>query len=229
MRDFLLMMKGWSVLSVSLRLVFSVATGIIIGVDRAMKRRGAGIKTHVLVCLGAALVMLTGQFIQLNYEGTMDVARLGAQVINGVGFLGVGTIIVTGRNQVRGLTTAAGLWACACIGLAIGIGFIDGAAIAVVLAMFTFKVMNRVDSWIHKYAKIFDLYVEFPTNKSVSVFVNQLHERNIKISNFELGKSKIKGEGPNALICIELKERGQRDKILHEIRSMDCVRYLEEY
>ena len=229
MNEFLIMMKGWSILSIALRLIFSVITGIIIRTDRAMKRRGAGIKTHVLVCLGSALVMITGQFIQLNYEGTMDVARLGAQVINGVGFLGVGTIIVTGRNQVRGLTTAAGLWACACIGLAIGIGFIDGAIIAVVLAMFTFKVLNQVDGWIHKYAKIFDLYIEFPNNKSVSEFVNELHGRNIKISNFELGKSKIKGEGPNALICIEVKERGQRDKILHEIRSMNCVRYLEEY
>lgn len=223
------MMKGWSILSIALRLVFSVFTGAIIGMDRAMKRRGAGVKTHVLVCLGAALVMLTGQFIQLNYEGTMDVARLGAQVINGVGFLGVGTIIVTGRNQVRGLTTAAGLWACACIGLAIGIGFVDGALIAVILAIFTFKVLNRVDGWIHKYAKIFDLYIEFSNNKSVSEFVNELHARNIKISNFELGKSKLKGEGPNALMCIELKERGQRDKIMREIRSMNCVRYLEEY
>lgn len=229
MYEFLIMMKGWSALSIALRLIFSVITGIIIGADRAMKRRGAGIKTHVLVCLGASLVMLTGQFIQLNYEGTMDVARLGAQVINGVGFLGVGTIIVTGRNQVRGLTTAAGLWACACIGLAIGIGFIDGAVVAVILAVFTFKVLNRVDGWIHKYAKIFDLYIEFPNNKSVSEFVNELHTKNIKISNFELGKSKIKGEGPNALICIELKDRGHRDKILHEIRSMNCVRYLEEY
>lgn len=112
--------------------LFSLVAGTLIGLDRSMKRRGAGIKTHVLVCLGSALVMMTGQFIQLNYEGTMDVARMGAQVISGVGFLGVGTIIVTGHNQVKGLTTAAGLWACACIGLAIGIGFVDGALLALV-------------------------------------------------------------------------------------------------
>lgn len=133
MKEFLDMMKGWSELSILLRLVFSVLAGALIGIDRAMKRRGAGIKTHVLVCLGSALVMLTAQFIRLNYEGSMDVTRLGAQVISGVGFLGVGTIIVTGHNQVRGLTTAAGLWGCACIGLAIGIGFVDGAFIAVFL------------------------------------------------------------------------------------------------
>lgn len=130
--EFLIMIKGWSILSVGLRLAFSLVAGTLIGLDRSMKRRGAGIKTHVLVCLGSALVMMTGQFIQLNYEGTIDVARMGAQVISGVGFLGVGTIIVTGHNQVKGLTTAAGLWACACIGLAIGIGFVDGALLALV-------------------------------------------------------------------------------------------------
>lgn len=130
--EFLIMIKGWSILSVGLRLAFSLVAGTLIGLDRSMKRRGAGIKTHVLVCLGSALVMMTGQFIQLNYEGTIDVARMGAQVISGVGFLGVGTIIVTGHDQVKGLTTAAGLWACACIGLAIGIGFVDGALLALV-------------------------------------------------------------------------------------------------
>lgn len=229
MNDFLLMMKDWSFLSITLRLVFSVVTGFFIGIDRAMKRRGAGIKTHVLVCLGACLVMITGQFIVLNYSGDMDVSRLGAQVINGVGFLGVGTIIVTGRNQVRGLTTAAGLWACACIGLAIGIGFVDGAIVALLLAMFTFKVLTRVDSIVHHYAKIFDLYIEFDSNQSISEFVNEMHKKQIKISSFELGKSKIPGDGPNALICIELKERGQRDKLMHEIRSMEFIRYIEEY
>lgn len=228
MDAFLLMVKDWSGISIAVRLIAAVLAGSIIGFDRAMKRRGAGMKTHVLVCLGAALVMLIGQFIQLNYDGNMDVARLGAQVISGVGFLGVGTIIVTGRNQVRGLTTAAGLWTCACIGLAIGIGFIDGAFLALILVVFSFKILSKIDGWIEKYAKSYELYLEFPTNQSVSAFVNEMHEQEIKISNFELGKSKIKGEGPNALICIEVKDKNRRTTILEEIRKMKCVKYVEE-
>lgn len=228
MNEFLDMMKGWSHLSILLRLLFSIIAGILIGIDRAMKRRGAGIKTHALVCLGSALVMLTAQFIRLNYEGTMDVARLGAQVISGVGFLGVGTIIVTGRNQVRGLTTAAGLWGCACIGLAIGIGFVDGAFIAVFLAIFTLKVLNKVDSYIHKSAKFFELYVEFGTNKNVSEFIRYLHEQNIKINNFEIGKSKIKGEGPNALVSVEVKDKRQRLDFMEKLHDLECIRYIEE-
>lgn len=228
MSNFLLMIKEWSEVSIMLRLVAAVISGGIIGFDRAIKRRGAGMKTHVLVCLGATLVMITGQFIQLNYGGTMDVARLGAQVISGVGFLGVGTIIVTGKNQVRGLTTAAGLWTCACIGLAIGIGFIYGAFLTLILVVFSFRVLSKIDSWIEKYTKVYELYLEFPTNKCVSAFINEMHEQGIKISNFDIGKSKIKGEGPNALICIEVEDKKRRMTILDEIRNLDCVKYVEE-
>ena len=220
--------KEWSMFSILIRLVTSVIAGSVIGFDRAMKRRGAGMKTHVLVCLGAALVMMTGQFIQMNYTGTMDVARLGAQVISGVGFLGVGTIIVTGRNQVRGLTTAAGLWTCACIGLAIGIGFIDGAIYTLVLVLFSFKILSKIDGWVEKYAKSYELYMEFPSNQCVTTFIEELHRQNIKISDFQLGKSKIKGEGPNALVCIEVEERKRRASIIDEIRKMKSVRYVEE-
>lgn len=228
MEAFLEMMRGWSEFSILLRLVFSVIAGALIGTDRAMKRRGAGLKTHVLVCLGSALVMLTAQFMWLEFDNSMDISRMGAQVISGVGFLGVGTIIITGRNQVRGLTTAAGLWGCACIGLAIGIGFVDGAFISVFLAIFTLKVLNRVDGYIHKHAKIFELYVEFGTNKNVSEFIRYLHEEQIKINNFEIGKSKIKGEGPNALVSVEVKDKHQRIDFMEKLHDLECIRYIEE-
>lgn len=220
--------KEWSEISILLRLVAAVIAGSVIGFDRAMRHRGAGMKTHVLVCLGATLVMLTGQFLYINYEGNVDVARLGAQVISGVGFLGVGTIIVTGKNQVRGLTTAAGLWTCACMGLAIGIGFLEGAFFCLIMMMFAFKVLTKADRWIEKNAKYYELYIEFAGNQSVSQFINELHNQKIKISNFELGKSKIKGEGPNALVSIEVKDKKRRATIMEELRQMDCVKYVEE-
>lgn len=228
MGDFLTLVKGWSIISLLIRLTMSFLVGFVIGLDRVIKRRGAGVKTHILVCLSSTLVMMTGQFIQLNYDGSMDVARLGAQVISGVGFLGVGTIIVTGRNQVRGLTTAAGLWACACIGLAIGIGFIDGAFLTFLFILITFTIMRKVDSWMHKYAKIFDLYIEFPTNQSVSLFIKEMHEKEVKVSNFEIGKSKIKGEGPNAIMCVEVNDVHKRKNFIEEVRKLNCVTYVEE-
>lgn len=219
--------EGWSTTAMVIRMVSALIIGTVIGIDRALKRRGAGIKTHTLVCLGAALVMMTGQYIRMNFEGNMDIARMGAQVISGVGFLGVGTIIVTGKNQIRGLTTAAGLWACACLGLAVGIGFVKGAFITLILVMITLKFLTRLDTLLHMYAKVFDLYVEFPNNQCVSEFMERLHKMEVKVCNMELSKSKIKGEGPNAIVCIEVTSRSKRHNVLESIRGMVCVKHVE--
>ena len=137
----------------------------LIGLDRGIKRRGAGIKTHTLVCLGAALVMMTGEYIYMNFPERLDISRMGAQVISGVGFLGVGTIIVKGKNQIGGLTTAAGLWAYACI------GFVEGAVIALALVLFALRVLTRLDEFIRHHAKIFDLYLEFETSRGAAQFM----------------------------------------------------------
>ncbi|MGL4791191.1 MAG: MgtC/SapB family protein, partial [Anaerotignaceae bacterium] len=207
-RGFLALAASWSSEAIIIRLIISVIVGIIIGFDRAMKRRGAGIKTHSLVCLGAAVVMITGQYVYYTFPGNMDITRLGAQVVSGVGFLGVGTILVTGKNQVRGLTTAAGLWACACFGLAVGVGFVEVAIYGVVLSVVIISTLSKVDDILRKRAKIFDVYIEFTCNKSVTTFVEEMKKENMRIAHFELGKSKIAGEGPNAIASILVTERG---------------------
>ena len=115
---------AWGAHAVFLRLLIATLVGLAIGIDREFHNKGAGIKTHVLVCIGAAMAMIVSEYVLHQFpDANGDINRIGAQVISGVGFLGVGTILVTGKNEVRGLTTAAGLWACACIGLAAGIGF----------------------------------------------------------------------------------------------------------
>ncbi|MCI8515714.1 MAG: MgtC/SapB family protein [Hungatella sp.] len=227
LETFLSTAEGWSTAAMVIRMVSALVIGTVIGIDRALKRRGAGIKTHALVCLGAALVMMTGQYIKMNFEGNMDIARMGAQVISGVGFLGVGTIIVTGKNQIRGLTTAAGLWACACLGLAVGIGFVKGAFITLVLVMLTLKVLTKIDARLHMYARVFDIYIEFPNNQCVSEFMEKIHSMEIKIYNIELSKSKIKGEGPNAILCIEVKDRTKRAELIEDLHKMECVKFIE--
>ena len=116
-----------SIFSITFRLLTATLAGGIIGLERGANRHPAGFRTHILVCLGATLAMLTNQYIIEILGIPSDPARLGAQVITGVGFLGVGTIFVTGRSKIKGLTTAAGLWASASLGLAIGIGFYSGA------------------------------------------------------------------------------------------------------
>ncbi|MDO5408159.1 MAG: MgtC/SapB family protein [Eubacteriales bacterium] len=219
---------GWGTAAILIRMFFSLLVGMLIGIDRGLKRRGAGIKTHVMVCLGSALVMMTSQYITLTFDAKTDLARMGAQVISGVGFLGVGTIMVTGKNQVRGLTTAAGLWACACIGLAIGIGFIEGAIITLCMILLTLQVLSKIDIQLQRYARVFDLYIEFDTNKSISAFLQEMHEWGVKVGTLEMSKSKLKGEGPNAIVNIEMKKRMERPQLLNNIRDLECVRYVEE-
>lgn len=133
--------------TVIIRTILVILCAGIIGYDRNVHGANAGLRTHILVCLGAMLAMTTGQYAFLYY-GTVDPTRIGAQVVSGIGFLGAGSIIMTHDNRIQGLTTAAGLWASACIGLAIGIGFYEGAIIGTVAVFFTERVMRRLSKSI---------------------------------------------------------------------------------
>lgn len=226
-REFSAYCASWCTGAIALRLLAAFAVGIAIGVDRGIKRRGAGIKTHTLVCLGAALVMLTGQFIYVTSGGANSIDRLGAQVISGVGFLGVGTILVTDHNRVRGLTTAASLWICACLGLAAGIGFVDGVLLALTLVLVTLKILSRVDDAVHRRARVVELSLVFETPRGPTEFVRQMHRMQVHISCFELVKSSREGEGA-AAATLELSRGMTRSRLLDELRAADYLQCVEE-
>lgn len=144
--------------------------GGIIGIERDIKNHAAGFRTYILVCLGSTMVMMTNQFISESYN-TGDPSRMGAQVISGIGFLGVGTILITNNNHVRGLTTAAGLWSAACIGLAIGIGFYEGAIVGSVSIFIIMIFFQRIKRKIVSKRKIIDSYIIFESLHSFSDFL----------------------------------------------------------
>lgn len=167
---------AWGAHAVFLRLLLATLVGVAIGIDREFHNKGAGVKTHVLVCIGAAMAMIVSEYVLHQFpDARGDINRIGAQVISGVGFLGVGTILVTGKNEVRGLTTAAGLWACACIGLAAGIGFAEGALIGLFFVLLTFEGLNRLDRVIRRASKTFDVYVEFDEPSGVRELLRKLN------------------------------------------------------
>ena len=219
---------SWNILAITIRLLFALIVGLIIGIDRERKRRVAGIKTHILVCLGSALVMITSQYMMVEFGDMADISRMGAQVISGVGFLGVGTIIVTGRNQVKGLTTAASIWVCACVGLAAGIGFIAGVIIVLILLVFTLKVLGKLDTVVRKSARELDFYVEFVDNKGLLSFCDKIKADGHKIVKMQIGKCEGENDFPNALFSIRTKDRDQVVKLAVEIRRLKYVRSVEE-
>lgn len=144
--DYLPFLAEPNLITIFIRAIAAIFCAGIIGYDRHTHGAPAGFRTHILVCLGAMIAMSTGQYASLVY-GSVDMTRIGAQVVSGIGFLGAGSIIVTRSNHIAGLTTAAGLWASACIGLAIGVGFYEGALIGTIAVFFTERHLR---SWSKK-------------------------------------------------------------------------------
>lgn len=132
--------------AICLRLACAMAVGMIIGTEREFTNRPAGLRTHILVALGACVVTITGQLIFTQYHAlgsSPDPARLSAQVITGVGFLGAGTILREGSN-VKGLTTAASLWAVACLGIASGFGYYYAAIAGMIFIFITLTILEVI-------------------------------------------------------------------------------------
>lgn len=214
--------------SVIMRLLFAMLIGIVVGIERSSRGRGAGVKTHTLVCVGATLVMMTSQHMWGIYQ-TGDPARLGAQVISGIGFLGAGTIMVTGRNHVRGLTTAAGLWVCACEGLAVGIGFWQGAIVTLVIIMVTLRVLAKLDLRMHRYAKSFELYIEFDSGEDIRRFIQDVKIQNLsRVKAFDVTTSRIDGSGHAAIVGFEMWQGKNRPVFVEWIHGLKYIPYLEE-
>ncbi|MCI9024058.1 MAG: MgtC/SapB family protein [Dorea sp.] len=181
-------LRELNLVSILFRIFLSVMIGGFLGMERGKKNRPAGLRTYILVCLGSALVMMTNQYVYLTYQ-TGDPMRLGAQVISGVGFLGAGTIILTGRNKIMGITTAAGLWTAACGGLAIGVGFYEGAVLGGIVIAFTVSGMLRFDIWLRKKSKYLELYVEYNAEKGAfSGFLQYAREHQFEVKNIQISK-----------------------------------------
>ena len=219
-----------NLVSTAFRLLLAMTLSCIIGIDRGMKKRVAGVKTHVVVCLGATLIMMTGEYIHLysNGVGVGDTARLGAQVISGVGFLGVGTIMVTGqRHEVSGLTTAASLWASAGIGLAVGIGFYSGAIMTAACIMAVFKYFKFVDKYVEQHSSIYEVYMEFENDDKMRAAIKKLNDSDIKVTNTYVDKS-TKSDVISVQATLEAARWKPRNAVFREAREQDGVISVEE-
>ena len=204
--------------------------GGLIGLEREMKGRPAGLKTFSLVCMGSTLAMITNDYIYLYLsKGNGDAARMAAQVISGIGFLGAGTIMVTGHNQVKGLTTAAALWVTAALGIAIGSGFYFGGFAGLVVIYITSFIYRRIDRKIMEHSRIMRIYIEGVDEEFMLRLVQYFTAHNIRVLSLQR-KSENKWYEKDTCAMIELdfgKNRPHR-VILEEIRQIEGLRYVEE-
>lgn len=169
-------LRDFNLVSIILRLVFAVVIGGFIGLERGKQGRAAGMRTHILVCLGATLTVMIGIFSNkiLGFNG--DVMRVAAQVVSGIGFLGAGTILVKGRFQITGITTAAGLWATAAMGLALGAGFFEGAIVCFILTFLTVAIFHKLEYKFNRWHIRFGVYIEINNDTRVRDIITFLNE-----------------------------------------------------
>jgi putative Mg2+ transporter-C (MgtC) family protein len=214
-------------MAIALRITVAAIMGGLMGLERGMKNRAAGLRTYMLVCIGSCVIMLTNQFIFQTY-GVGDPVRMGAQVISGIGFLGAGTIIVTRRSQIKGLTTAAGLWASAGIGLAVGIGFYEGAimgALAVVVAM---TLLQRMDNRMHSKSKSMDVYIELSAQARLSDLLQQVRSMEIEIHDIVKETGTEDEHSIRAYTAtLKVQKRTAHTELLEKLLAIDGVIYAE--
>jgi putative Mg2+ transporter-C (MgtC) family protein len=160
------------------RLLLSLILGGLIGWERESRRQPAGLRTHILICIGSSLLMLTSIFIPQTFENFQngDPGRIAAQVVSGIGFLGGGAIFKLGAN-IRGLTTAATIWAVAAIGLTIGAGAYIGAIVATILILFVLIVMDKVENKYFPELSLKILQLNFSSSKMETDLVFAIMER----------------------------------------------------
>ena len=179
-------LREFNIISVALRLTMSVILAGLIGMERGRRGRAAGLRTHILVCLGAAMASLLGVFVTKELELSSDASRIAAQVISGIGFLGAGTIVIKGRFRVSGLTTAAGLWATAAIGLALGYAFFEGALIATFLTVVTITILSHFEARIYRKNARASIYIELSSvtavNATSAMLTNEYHAIDLQVT-----------------------------------------------
>lgn len=217
----------WTWQNILVRMVVSLAAGIVIGIDRGAKRRGGGARTTITVCLGATMVMLIEQYLEAIYPGRLDISRIAAQVISGVGFLGAGSILVSG-HQIKGLTSAASIWTCAGIGLAVGIGFLDGAVILTVVWLAGVHLVPFIEGRVYKYSRYLTLYVEVEDGKAITNVSRQLKEDNCFVDSFHVDKPKAKGQHFQIVVTLRLPRKAGREEYLGILQKLKGVLYVDE-
>ena len=212
-------------LAVTSRLVLAMICGGLIGIEREIKRRPAGFRTHILICMGSAITILTNLYLYQVMHLFTDVSRMGAQVIAGIGFVGAGTIIVTGRQRVKGLTTAAGLWTSSIIGLACGAGYAECAIFTTLMVLFAELILAKLEYRFARTMSDVNIYVECGKASTIQQLVRILRMQKIPMNDMEVNRI---AEGDDkfrygAILTIRTIQREIDTEVIRSFSALDDV------
>ena len=227
MLDFLEGLRDITWLTVAARMVIAFLLGGLIGLERSYKNRPAGFRTHILVCLGATIASMTGVYLAVNRQFPTDLSRLGAQVVSGLGFIGGGTILVTKNKKIKGLTTAAGLWATGIIGLAVGAGFFEGAVIATALVLVTEMYFTDIGSKLRKKPE-FHIRLAYRDKAALDRVMRCCKDNRFAISNLQVtGIYDLEAPEYTAMISLRSRKFSTIDELMAHIEKDEGVLSVE--
>jgi putative Mg2+ transporter-C (MgtC) family protein len=215
-------------LDMVIRLFLSFVAGAIIGIERSSRRQVAGLRTHILICTGATLLMLLSIYLPQNYSPLRggDPGRIAAQVVSGMGFLGAGAIIRLG-NSIRGLTTAASLWFVAAVGLAIGAGMYLVAAVAEVLAIIALIFLNMIEKRLFPSERFKLLEISYKNNTpSTKEALDIIKESGIHIQSLDINQSS-KGKGTKLRLLARIPSSVDTPSTVRSIKALENVGKVE--
>ena len=209
-----------NVRSVLLRMFLALVCGTAVGMERSYKNRPAGMRTHILICIGATMASMTGLYIYLNEHLPTDFSRIGDSVVSGLGFIGAGTIIVTNRGKIKGLTTAAGLWASGIVGLALGAGFYEGGLVATVLILVTEICFPSLSERI-PHNPAFELSLRYKHKMALDQVLRYCKDRRLSITDLRVTSNEAdQGSAYAASISLRARRPVDRMTLLTHIRSI---------
>lgn len=222
-------LRDMTFLSVTVRMLCAVLCGGVIGIEREYKRRPAGFRTHILICMGAAMTTLTSQYLYLCMGYYTDMARLGAQVIAGIGFIGAGTIIITKQQRVKGLTTAAGLWVSAIVGLTIGAGYLEGGICATILVLSAELFFVKLEYKLLNSARERIYYIEYSDKECLEMILSIFKENGIRVLNMEITRGEeSENHDASAIFYTRIEKHKDTSNIESCLTAVNGLHLVEE-
>lgn len=219
-------LREFNIYTAFIRLTLAFVLAGIVGFEREKKGHAAGLRTHILVCMGAALTVLTGIFCADTLGFGSDPMRVGAQVVSGIGFIGAGSIMVTRGTHVRGLTTAAGLWSTAAIGLALGAGFYEGAIVCTLFISIVISRLKGLDHLLNRKKKYIAVYIEIHGTQNVNFVLDEINRQGLGIYEADITapkSSNLNNVGVSFELYSKNKEKLTDKEVTQLILGIDNV------